>query len=222
MVSCSILSDEHTLHGSNINMLDPCWHSLHGLLANFLCVAHCVLLGRNSLRVHRVTHSLHNIDVCSETLQNIAAALSASLLSFVVADWKTFLHVLHHVVHMINWCFNYCRILRHDFFLLQDFLQPCNHIAHHVCVVHVGVFHGEIEVFLDLLVCCPKKNIEPDPCPLDCCHAVPFANRQSKLACPMDNDVSYVHRLVLGLQRSGDVGELKKFFNIGEYGRYRV
>ena len=36
----------------------------------------------------------------------------------------------------------------------------------------------------------------------------------------MKNDVSYVHRLVLGVQRSGDIGKLEKFFNVKEFGSY--
>ena len=60
-----------------------------------------------------------------------------------------------------------------------------------------------------------KKLFERDPHPPDCCHAIPFANHQSELSRPVKNDVSYVHCLVLGVQRSNDVSELEKFFNGG-------
>ena len=81
-------------------------------------------------------------------------------------------------------------------------------------MVHVGVFHGDIRYFLEFLVCCPKKLLEPNPHPLGCFHAIPFANVQSELAHPVKNDVRYVHSLVLGVRRPGDVGKLEKFFNV--------
>ena len=39
--------------------------------------------------VHRGTHSLHNLDICSEALQHIAASFHASLIGFSVAEWPT-------------------------------------------------------------------------------------------------------------------------------------
>ena len=71
-------------------------------------------------------------------------------------------------------------------------------------------------------MCCLEKLFEPNPITLDCFHAIPFVNCQYELARTVKNDVRYVHSLVLGVRSSGDVGKLKKFFNGGEYGRYRV
>ena len=68
----------------------------------------------------------------------------------------------------------------------------------------------------------PKELFEPNPHPLNCCHEIPFVNCQSELARPAKSDVSYVPSLVLIAQRSGDVSDLEKFFNGGEYVRYRV
>ena len=70
--------------------------------------------------------------------------------------------------------------------------------------------------------CAVRKNLEPNPRPLDCCNAITFANIQSELSRPVKNDISYVNRLVLGVRSSGDVRELEKFFNGGEYGRYQA
>ena len=106
-------------------------------------------------------------------------------------------------------------------FLMQDFLKPCNHIAHHVCVVHSGVFYGEVGGFPEFSVCCLKK-IEPNPRPLGFCHSIPFANRKSELALPVKNYSSYIHSLVLSVQSSGDVSKLEKFSNGRKCGRYRV
>ena len=114
---------------------------------------------------------------------------------------------------MITWCFNYRRILCQDLFLMQEFLKPYNHIAHHFCVVHDVVFHGEIGVFLEFLVCCPKTLFETNPLPLDCFCAIPFPNRQSELTRPLKNDFSYVHILVLSVRRSSDVIEHDRLFN---------
>ena len=100
---------------------------------------------------------------------------------------------------MIDWFFNYHRIISQDLFLLQDLLQPHNHTAHHVCMVHAGVLYGEIGGFSEFMVCCPEKLIEPNPRPLYCCHAITFANCQSELARSVNNDVRYAHRLVLGV-----------------------
>ena len=60
---------------------------------------------------------------------------------------------------------------------------------------------------------------EPNPHYLDCCRTIRFASRQSELDLPVNNDVSYVHSLVLSVRCYGDVGELEEFFNGGEYGR---
>ena len=46
---------------------------------------------------------------------------------------------------MMDWFFNDRQILRQDLLLLQDFLQPCNQIAHHIYVMHAGVFYGNIQ-----------------------------------------------------------------------------
>ena len=58
-----------------------------------------------------------------------------------------------------------------------------------------------------------EKLFELNPRPLNCCHAITFANQQYKLSCSVKNGVSYVHSLVLGVQHSSDVDELEKFFN---------
>ena len=126
---------------------------------------------------------------------------------------QLFLGVVHRVGHMINWCFNERLILHQGLLLLYDFLKPCNHIAHHVCVVHARVFHSEVVVFLDFSVCCPKKLFEPNPHSLDCCHAILFANYQYKLDRPVNNCLSYVHSLVLSVKSSGYVRELNKLSN---------
>ena len=63
-----------------------------------------------------------------------------------------------------------------------------------------------------------KTSFEPNPRPLDFFHAIPFANRQSKLARPVNNHIRNIHGLIFRVQHSGDVGELEKFFNRGEYG----
>ena len=89
-------------------------------------------------------------------------------------------------------------------------------------MVRDGVFHGEIRGLTEFLVFCLKKLLEPSPLPMDFCRVIPFANPQSEIARTVKNDVSYVHSLVLGVRRSGDVGKIEKFFNGGEYGRYRV
>ena len=59
---------------------------------------------------------------------------------------------------------------------------------------------------------------ETNPSPLDCCHAITFANCQSQLAHPVKNHIQDIHGLVLCVQNSGDVGKLKKLFNSGKYG----
>ena len=64
--------------------------------------------------------------------------------------------------------------------------------------------------------------LEPYPHPLHCCHAIPFADFQSELSRPVKKYLGYVHSFVLGVRRSSDVGELNKFFNGGEKGRYWV
>ena len=64
-----------------------------------------------------------------------------------------------------------------------------------------------------------KKLFEPNPSPLDCCHAIPFANFQSKLARTVKNHISDIHDSVLCIRSYGNVGELEKFFNGREYGR---
>ena len=50
---------------------------------------------------------------------------------------------------------------------------------------------------------------------------IPFANFQPELACPVNNHTCNIHDLVLRVQSSGDVGELKKFFDSREYGHDR-
>ena len=51
--------------------------------------------------------------------------------------------IFHRVGHMIEW-FNNIWIIRQDLFLMQDFLQLCDHIAYHISVMHAGVFYGKI------------------------------------------------------------------------------
>ena len=51
---------------------------------------------------------------------------------------------LHRVGHMIDWFFNDYQILCRELFLLKYFLQPCDQIAHHICMMHAGVFYGKI------------------------------------------------------------------------------
>ena len=75
---------------------------------------------------------------------------------------------------------------------------------------------------MDSLVCCPKELFEPNPRPLDFCHAIPFAYRQPKLDRPVNNYVRCVQSLVLVVRHSGDVAKLKKFFKGGQYGHHEV
>ena len=54
---------------------------------------------------------------------------------------------LHRVCHMIDRFWNNRRILSWRLLLLQEFLQSCDHIVHHVYVVHTIFFYGEIICF---------------------------------------------------------------------------
>ena len=47
-------------------------------------------------------------------------------------------------------------------------------------------------------------------------HEIEFANGQQELASTADDDISNVDGLMLGVGGSGDVGEIKDFFNGGE------
>ena len=67
-------------------------------------------------------------------------------------------------------------------------------------------------------MCCPKRIFETNPLPLECFHAIPFVNGQSKLACPVKNNIRDIHVLVLCIQHSVSIGELENFFDGGEYG----
>ena len=71
-------------------------------------------------------------------------------------------------------------------------------------------------------MCRPKKLFGPNQHLLEYCHTIPFANRQSELACHMNDQIHDIHGLELCIQRSGGVGEIGKFFDSGEYGHYRV
>ena len=104
--SCILFPDGHTFHGSNGYVLDTCWHSHQVRLANLLCVAHHILLGRDNLSVHCGTHGLHNLYMHSEALQHITSALPASFLSFAINVWST-----------VAGCFAPC--CPHDWLVLQ-------------------------------------------------------------------------------------------------------
>ena len=54
------------------------------------------------------------------------------------------LSALHRVCHTINWFWNYCWVICQDLLLIQEFLLYCNHIVHHVRLVHSGVFNSEV------------------------------------------------------------------------------
>ena len=205
-MSCIFCSDDHTLHGSNSNLLNPCLHDLHGRLANFLCILYHVSLAAITCVV-TVVHTASIILVCVLRPWIILHIYCLNhWLYFMWLSAHLLLDVLHRVGHMMDWCVSYlCNICQY-LLLLHDFLQTCNHIAHHVLVVHAGFFNGEIRGFSEFLLFCPEKLFEPNPRPLDCCQEIPFANRQSELAHPVKNYVSYDHRLLLGVQNSDDVG----------------
>ena len=57
---------------------------------------------------------------------------------------------------------------------------------------------------------------------VNCSHAIPLANFQSGISCPVNNHIRDVHSLELGIQRSGDVRDPEKFFCGGEYSRDQV
>ena len=74
-------------------------------------------------------------------------------------------------------------------------------------------------MFIVVLGVMPKIVFEPNPRPLDCCHAIPLENRQTKISCPVKNHIRDIHGLVLCVRCSCDVRELEKFFEGGEYSR---
>ena len=65
----------------------------------------------------------------------------------------------------------------------------------------------------------PKKMFKSNPDLLNCCHTITLANHQPKLACPVNNHIRDVQGLELGIRCSGDVGQIKNFYDDGKYGR---
>ena len=187
--SCSLCSDRQTFHVSNSNILDPCWHGLHGRLINLLCVAHHVLLGRDILRVHRVNHGLHNLDVHYEALKHTASALPTSSLTFVVTECTT-----------VSGCF--APRWPHDRLVLQWpsdsllVLVPTGGLPATLRPHHAPCLRGVLRRlpqwdgrFLGVLGVLSKKLFETNPRPLECFYEIPFANFQSELSRPVKNDV---------------------------------
>ena len=123
---------------------------------------------------------------------------------------------------MINWFQNYSWVLHQYLLLLQDFSQSCNHIAHHVCVMHDGVLNGKVGCLSYFLMCHPKKQFEYKPCLQECCHAILLKNLQSELARTLNSHISDIHGLRMYVGSPGDVGELEEFFDSGEYGHNQV
>ena len=81
--------------------------------------------------------------------------------------------------------------------LVCGFLYPCDKITQYVGMMHTCVFNGDIRRLSQLSVRCPKKSFEPHPRLLYFRHAIPLANRQPKLARPVDYYVGDVDCLKL-------------------------
>ena len=64
--------------------------------------------------------------------------------------------------------------------------------------------------------CAVQKLFEPNPCILDCCHAIPFAIFQPEISHTVDNNIRNIHGLDMCIPYSGDVREIEKFFDVRE------
>ena len=82
-------------------------------------------------------------------------------------------------------------------------------------MMHTGIFNGEVGLLSQLLVRFPEILFEPHPRLLDFRHVIPLMNLQPKLARPVDCHVGNVNCLQLGVERPGDVSELKELLDYG-------
>ena len=90
------------------------------------------------LHLHYLHHFLHFLQLCDQL----------------------FLGILCCVGHMIYQRWHNCWGICLGLLLLQIFLYPCDDIAHHVGMMHTGVFNGEVRRLSHLSVSCPKKKFE--------------------------------------------------------------
>ena len=74
------------------------------------------------LRLHNLHHFMYLLQLCRQLL----------------------LGGLYFVWYMIAWLCNIISSIGRLFLLMKDFLQSCDHIVHHVRVVHSLVLYGEV------------------------------------------------------------------------------
>ena len=80
-------------------------------------------------------------------------------------------------------------------------------------MMHARIFKGDIGRLYQLSVRRPKKLFKTNPCLLYWRYAIPLANCQTELACPVKYDIGDIDRLEMCILCPRAVVEIKEFLD---------